>query len=107
MFLLTCTTKITNNDGKKKLKFDWFILHRVQNVAGEALEKLWILFLVNGTKDCRLHPAAGIDDRTVRDFAREIVAGELFAVFQRSNECLAEKNDRQIDADALSLICGL
>lgn len=104
---MTFRYNMLDNDGNEKLKFDWFILHRVENVAGESLQKLWIFFLVNGTKDCRLHPPSGIHHRTVRDFTREVVTREGFALFQRTNECLAEEDDGQVDSDAVALVGGL
>lgn len=91
-----------HNNDEIKLKLDRFILHRVEDVAGEALQKLWILFFVNGTKDGRLDPPAWIDDGTVRDLTCEVVACEGFTFFEGSDECLAEKYDGQQDSNAVS-----
>lgn len=96
-----------HNNDELKLKLDRFIFHRVKDVAGEALQKLWILFFVNGTKDCRLDPPTGIDDWTVRDFTCEVISGESFTFFEGSDECLAEKYDGQQDSNAVALIFGL
>lgn len=36
---------------EQKLKLNRFIFDCVENIAGESFQKLWILFLVNRTKD--------------------------------------------------------
>lgn len=74
------------------------------DVTGEALQKLWIFALVNGSESGDRNPSARIDDRAIGDFACQVVSRHCASIGRRFDVRLTHQTHSQSHPDLFTTV---